>query len=134
MRGPVRFDFAARLAASVAVLVLALAPPAPAQRMVGGIGPESQWGGAACSGHGHTDFGRCACDPRWTGADCATPEQPPDCGAHGLASRGRCLCEAGWKGRTCQTAQLTCAHGKPASGQCACDPGWSGAACEVADH
>jgi hypothetical protein len=121
-----------RLAAPAAVLALVLAPAALAQRMDGGLAPQSQWGAASCSGHGHTELGRCACDPRWSGAQCDTPEQPLDCGEHGKVSRGRCVCEPGWKGRTCQIANSTCTHGKLASGKCVCDPGWSGDACKTA--
>lgn len=119
----------ARLAASVALLALLLGPAAPAQTMIGGTAPPSQWNAAACSGHGHTDFGRCFCDPGWSGAQCGAPEKPLDCGDHGKDSNGWCVCEPGWKGRACQTAPLTCAHGKVAHGKCACDAGWSGDAC-----
>jgi hypothetical protein len=125
---------AARLAATLAVLALAEASPALAQRMVGGEAPEGQWSTASCSGHGRIEFGRCACDSYWKGAQCDTPEQPIDCGQHGKSHWGRCVCAAGWKGRTCRTAPSTCAHGSVANGKCVCDPGWSGGACDAAGH
>src|SRR5580700_12331257 len=81
------------LVALAIVLALALGPAALAQGS--GVAPPSQWGAAACSGHGHTQFGRCFCDPRWSGDQCETPEQPLDCGEHGKASHGWCVCEPG---------------------------------------
>ena len=119
----------AGLATAFAALALLLAPAALAQPI--GNGAPGQWNAAPCSGHGHTDFGRCFCDPRWTGAECDRPEKPLDCGDHGVASHGGCACERGWKGRTCQSATLVCTHGKAVHGQCVCDTGWSGETCNV---
>ena len=121
---------ARRLAAALAVLAgfaLVLAPAALAQPI--GNGAPGQWNQAPCSGHGHTNFGRCFCDPGWTGAECGAPEKPLDCGAHGKDSHGWCVCEPGWKGRACQTAPLACTHGQLAHGKCVCAAGWSGDTC-----
>ena len=109
-----------RLLVSFAVLAISLP----------GSLPSSQWTTGSCSGHGHTQIGRCFCDPYWTGAQCDRLEQPPDCGDHGTASNGRCVCERGWSGRGCGTAPPACAHGKLAHRKCVCDPGWSGGACD----
>ena len=119
---PIRFRLGARLAASFAVLALVLAPVAVvAQPMVGGTSPPSQWGAAACSGHGHTQFGRCFCDPHWTGAACDNVEQPLDCGDHGKSSNGWCVCDPGWKGRACQTAPKPHATAAVTPGKSDCD-------------
>jgi EGF-like domain len=98
-----------------------------------GSGPSGQLAVPGCNGHGHTQIGRCFCDPGWYGAQCGsnTPDQPRDCGAHGRASNGWCVCEPGWKGGACQTPPLACTHGKVARGKCVCDAGWSGAACNT---
>jgi hypothetical protein len=114
---------------SCAALALVMAPAALGQTARGG-GPPGQWTAGACSGHGQVEFNRCACDPGWSGSQCASEEPPPDCGDHGRALHGRCVCDSGWKGRTCRTAPLVCVHGKAAHGKCACDAGWSGGACD----
>jgi hypothetical protein len=117
----IKLGLGARLAAPFAVLALVLAPAAVAQPTGGGVSPPSQWNAAACSGHGHTQFGRCFCDPRWTGAACDNVEKPLDCGDHGKSSNGWCVCDPGWKGRACQTAPPPCPDGKAANGKGDCD-------------
>jgi len=121
----------ARLAASLAVLALLVLGPAAVLAQPAGNGTPGQWNAAPCSGHGHTDFGRCFCDPGWSGAECGATEKPLDCGDHGKASNGWCACEPGWKGRACQIAPVACAHGKVTQGKCVCDQGWSGDACKT---
>jgi EGF-like domain len=88
-----------RLAAAFAVLSLILGPAALAQPIANGA--PGQWNAAPCHGHGHTDFGRCFCDPGWAGAQCDAPEKPLNCGEHGKASHGWCVCEPGWSGAVC---------------------------------
>jgi hypothetical protein len=112
------------------LVLLALVAGSPALAQPVGGGSAGQWSAAPCSGHGHTNIGRCFCDPGWSGATCGAPEKPLDCGAHGKASNGWCVCEPGWKGGACQTASLKCAHGKAAHGKCACEPSWSGDLCD----
>jgi hypothetical protein len=116
------------VAGLLAALVLGLGGPARAEismdRGQAGLVP------AACSGHGQLRFGRCYCDPGWTGAQCDAPEAPLDCGEHGKARNDRCQCDAGWKGRTCATGVSMCAHGKAAGAKCRCESGWSGDACD----
>ena len=124
----VTVGFGVRVASIFAVLALVLGPAALAQPIANGA--PGQWNSAPCSGHGHTDFGRCFCDPGWAGAQCDAPEKPLTCGDHGKASHGWCVCEPGWKGGACQTAPLSCTHGKAAHGKCVCEPGWSGAVCD----
>jgi len=118
-------------ALAISVIVSGTPPPGARAIQLPGSLPSNQWTAAPCSGHGSKQFGdRCVCDSYWTGAQCDTPEQPPDCGAHGKAADGRCVCDPGWKGRACQTAPPVCTHGKAEQGKCVCDPGWSGDACD----
>jgi hypothetical protein len=129
-----RFGPGARLASALAALALVLGPPAltlgaPTMDQPVGSGEPGQWTSTPCTGHGHTDSGRCFCNAGWSGDACDTPGKTLDCGDHGKATNGWCVCEPGWKGRTCQTAPSSCTHGKIANGKCACDPGWSGDAC-----
>lgn len=94
-----------------------------------GSGEPGQWTSTVCSGHGHTDSGRCVCNPGWSGTECQTVEKTLDCGEHGTATHGWCVCDPGWKGHACQTAPSSCTHGQVAHGKCVCDPGWTGDAC-----
>jgi len=122
----------ARLAAALAGFALVIGPATLGQPI--GNGAPGQWNPAPCNGHGHTQFGRCFCDPGWAGAECATTEKALDCGDHGRASHGWCVCEPGWKGRACQTAPPTCAHGQVSLGKCICESGWSGDRCNDGPH
>jgi hypothetical protein len=119
--------------AALAISLMAAGTPPPNARAIQlpGSLPSNQWTQAACGGHGRKEFGdRCTCDSYWTGANCDTPDQPPDCGAHGKAAGDRCVCDPGWRGDACQKAPLVCKHGQATHGKCACEPGWSGDACD----
>jgi EGF-like domain/Tenascin EGF domain len=123
-----------QIAAAFAALALVLGAPAPVlgaplMDQPAGNNEPGQWRSMPCTGHGHTDSGRCFCNAGWSGDACDTPAKTLECGDHGKAANGWCVCEPGWKGRTCQSAPVSCTHGKVADGKCVCDAGWSGDVC-----
>jgi len=61
----------------------------------------------ACSGHGQSLAGACACTPGWSGTNCEAPQVALVCSGHGEMVGGRCLCSTFWTGPDCGTAGLS---------------------------
>lgn len=96
---------------------------------------------AACV-NGVYSFGKCFCEPGWTGAACdkkVDDSEPVSCGDHGVAFGGKCFCEAGWSGETCDqkaapAPEVCSGQGVMFGGKCFCQPGYSGASCEISNN
>lgn len=90
--------------------------------------------GEACSGNGVYHFGRCFCEPGWTGPRCEVAIScPDDCSGNGVCSHGQCFCAPGYEGPSCADV-VACpedcnANGLCMGGACFCYPGYQGASC-----
>eukprot|EP00750_Incisomonas_marina_P008772 INCI15692.1.p1 GENE.INCI15692.1~~INCI15692.1.p1 ORF type:complete len:1996 (+),score=190.66 INCI15692.1:245-6232(+) len=112
----------------------------------------------ACSGHGICQYGKCFCDPGFSGPACASRVGPlavaatsvaqaagcstgsfgTSCSAHGVCVDARCHCFNGFAGSSCELAH-TCdpecgSQGVCLFGTCQCKPGWRGPSCRDEAH
>jgi hypothetical protein len=90
-----------------------------------------------CSGNGVLAYGRCFCNPGFSGDRCQDTALPPaeDCSGNGVLAYGRCFCNPGFSGDRCQDTALPPAedcsgNGVLAYGRCFCNPGFSGDRCQ----
>ena len=108
----------------------------------------------ACNEHGNCKWGKCLCEPGWTGSDCSVPTCPGSfcyydpnsfetvcnqCSGNGKCGLGgNCSCNDGWTGPDCGSILCTrnctgwqfCLPDFPVN-QCICDARRSGRSCEV---
>ena len=110
-----------------------------------------------CSGHGICQYGKCFCDPAYSGTACAKRRAPvavadgaaaavctpktelgAPCSAHGVCVDAQCRCVDGFVGAGCEMAHKcnpSCgSHGVCLFGTCQCQPGWAGASCREQAH
>ena len=87
-----------------------------------------------CSDRGVCFFGKCVCDPGWTGEACSVELHcEADCHNRGVCTYGICWCDPGWSGPACEDlvpCPASCSgHGTCSQARCYCDEGWQGTDC-----
>ena len=62
---------------------------------------------ANCNGRGICTYGKCFCDPGFSGEACdVSTKCPQDCNGNGVCHRGKCDCHPGFEGEACESGSV----------------------------